>query len=354
MNSFLTLLSSSITSTASPSTSMLMAGAAENIITPTTELDVYEDLYARALVLADYSEFREQGNDVRHLVIISLDQFGCAYYEVVLRAISKATGIPPNHIFLNYSHSHNALGPVGEWTEEKQASTAEIDIPYEEWLGDDFGRLGPWDTWLVGHIIEAAKRAFLALQPATLHVGRAPARIGYNRRELGNDGRIRQGVNLEGAVVPWVDVLGVYGEDGGRIAAMFSHAAHPVIVHYDWKNGIQTLQKIVGENTMFLFRPFKGLLVTSARRECHVSLGAVEFGVEVIRQYISNAFARTRHPSTMAAIQQRDNLVGLQPIDSLDKLPIINGDRRHIECVCISWEKVFSIIVDGAMSTEED
>ncbi|MCE2402809.1 hypothetical protein J4G08_18230 [Candidatus Poribacteria bacterium] len=38
--------------------------------------------------------------------------------------------------------------------------------------------------------------------------------------------------NPEGAVVPWVDVLGVYDVNGQIIAVLFSHAAHPVIVHW--------------------------------------------------------------------------------------------------------------------------
>ena len=219
----------------------LMAGAAENVITPTTELEVYEDLFARALVLVDNSEAVTQENGAGHFVIISLDHFGCAFYEIVLRAICRATGIPTHRIFLNYSHSHNALGPVGAWREEDQPSTAELDIPYEEWLGGDIGKLAAWDRWLVGHIAETAKRAYMAVQPATLHVGRAPAQIGFNRREMHADGRIRHGVNLDGPVVPWVDVIGVFGEDGHRICAMFSHAAHPVIVHYDWKNGIHSV-----------------------------------------------------------------------------------------------------------------
>ncbi|MDE0042226.1 MAG: hypothetical protein OXT74_09335 [Candidatus Poribacteria bacterium] len=233
--------STSTVSTSHACTTALMAGAAENVITPTTELEVYEDLYARALVLVDSSKVQTQENTISYLVIVSLDQLGCAYYEIVLKAISRATGIPTDSIFLNYSHSHNALGPVGEWNEENQPSTAEFDIPYEEWLGDDIGRLGAWDRWLVGHIAEVVKRAFLAVRPATLHVGRAPAQIGYNRRKMQTDGRIRHSVNLDGAVVPWVDAIGVFGEDGERIATMFSHAAHPVIVHHDWKNGIHSV-----------------------------------------------------------------------------------------------------------------
>ena len=38
--------------------------------------------------------------------------------------------------------------------------------------------------------------------------------------------------NPEGSVVPWVDVLGAYDEKGQIIAVLFSHAAHPVIVHW--------------------------------------------------------------------------------------------------------------------------
>ena len=38
--------------------------------------------------------------------------------------------------------------------------------------------------------------------------------------------------NPEGAVVPWVDTLTAYDADGRRIGVLFSHAAHPVIVHW--------------------------------------------------------------------------------------------------------------------------
>ena len=234
------LSTSSVINGTRSNTTGLMAGAAENKITPTTELEVYEELYARALVLVDCSQIQAQENGGQYLVIVCLDQFGCPYYEIAQRAINRATGIPAERIFLNYSHSHNAVGPIGEWSEENQPSTAELVIPYEEWLGDDIDKLSAWDKWLVGHIAETVKRAYLAARPATLHAGRAPAQIGYNRREMRADGRIRHGVNPDGAVVPWADVIGVFEEGGERIAAMFSHAAHPVIVHHDWKNGIHS------------------------------------------------------------------------------------------------------------------
>ena len=47
-----------------------------------------------------------------------------------------------------------------------------------------------------------------------------------------DDGYITMAPNPEGSVVPWVDVLGAYDANGEIIAVLFSHAAHPVIVHW--------------------------------------------------------------------------------------------------------------------------
>jgi hypothetical protein len=76
------------------------------------------------------------------------------------------------------------------------------------------------------------KNAVDTLEPATLRVGRAPVQIGYNRRLMNDEGYITMAPNPEGAVVPWVDVLGAYDANGQIIAVLFSHAAHPVIVHW--------------------------------------------------------------------------------------------------------------------------
>jgi hypothetical protein len=43
--------------------------------------------------------------------------------------------------------------------------------------------------------------------------------------------RVVMGVNPQGPIVPWVDVLSALGTDGKQIGVLFSHAAHPVIVH---------------------------------------------------------------------------------------------------------------------------
>ena len=232
-------LYSTVPSASTENHTSLMAGAAETIITPAMdELEVYGELYARALVLTDCSESGRPGNSIEQLLIVTLDHGGQSLEEnrILREVISRATGVHRDNIVVNYSHSHNAPAPNEGWREESQVSTAELKIPYEEWLAHDIHRLGSWEKWQYGHIAEVAKRAMSCLHPAKLSVGRAPAHGAYNRR-LMQDGRIRHGVNPCGAVAPWVDVISVCGRDGERIAALFSYAAHPVIVHHDWKTG---------------------------------------------------------------------------------------------------------------------
>ena len=180
----------------------LMAGAAETIITSIKDRpDVYAELYARVLVLADGE---------KQLAIVTADygQFSLQYNKVLLEAIQGATGIPPEHVVINCSHTHNAPGVDGR--EMSEASEA----------------------WLATCLAELVKDAVGKLEPATLRVGRAPVQLGYNRRIMNDEGYITMAPNPEGAVVPWVDVLGAYDANGDVIAVLFSHAAHPVIVHW--------------------------------------------------------------------------------------------------------------------------
>ena len=213
-----------LANTSAPSGIALMVGAAETITTPATKgKEVHDDLYARALVLAE---------DDTRLVVVTYDGIGMSIDSTnyLRRAINKATGIPVENIAVNCSHGHTAPGPSDDtWERDKQPSTVdESTILYDEWLGEDEKEL-TYGRWFLGHTVEVAKRAADNLQPATLRVGRASAQIGYNRR-LMKDGKIVMAANPKGAVVPWVDVLAAYGEDGKRIGVLFSYAAHPVIV----------------------------------------------------------------------------------------------------------------------------
>ena len=180
----------------------LMAGAAETVITSIKDRpEVYAELYARVLVLAD-------GETQLAIVTADYGQFSLQYNKVLLEAIQNATGIPPEHVVINCSHTHNAPGVDGrDMSEESEA-------------------------WLAACLAELVKEAAGKLEPTTLRVGRAPVQVGYNRRIMNDEGYITMAPNPEGSVIPWVDVLGAYDANGDIIAVLFSHAAHPVIVHW--------------------------------------------------------------------------------------------------------------------------
>jgi hypothetical protein len=260
-------LNTSIMSNAEAGNVTLMAGAAENILTPAMEQTddwqpkVYDDLYGRSLVLSDGQEY---------LVIITADHImqGFDETEIMRRVINRATGIPPDNIFINFSHTHNSIFPSGRWKKEAQTSTAKLDIPHGEWLGSEGRALDPFVQWWFGHLAEATKRAKDNLQPAELGIGRAPVQIGYNRRPI-RDGVCVMAENPDGAVVPWTDVLGVYsqhadrGDAGDRIAVMFTHAAHPVIVHFsNWPNPDYSKPDIGPDYPGYAVKHLRNLLIT--------------------------------------------------------------------------------------------
>ncbi|HDZ21538.1 hypothetical protein LCGC14_0124090 [marine sediment metagenome] len=201
---FLVLCALTLSGSMSTSDKTLMAGAAETVITRVKDRpEVYQDLYARALVLAEGAQ---------RLAVVTLD-IGTVNYAVseqLLKAINAATGIPAENILICPSQTHSAPGVDGRHLSPESRE------------------------WLAGSLAELVKAAADGLRPATLRVGRAPAQIGYNRRLMKN-GRIVMEPNPDGAVVPWVDVLAAYDEEGNRIGVLFSHAAHPVIVHWSSK-----------------------------------------------------------------------------------------------------------------------
>jgi hypothetical protein len=223
----------------------LMAGAAETVVTPAAEgtfligpmkpsTGVNDDLYARALVLAD--------GDNR-IAIVTLDYLGFdfGFTRVLLTAASKASGIPTDHIMLNCSHTHSAplTAPWGPWKEHQ-------DKPFHQMLPKK--------------VAEVVRLACDNLQPARLRYRREPTQIGFNRR-LFNGEKIVMAPNPKGAVLPWVDVLAAERNDGKPIAVLFSHAAHPVIVHEastlisaDYPGfAVQTLKRSSGKDTIYLF-----------------------------------------------------------------------------------------------------
>jgi len=191
------------------------AGAAETIVTPKAEgtfligpmkpsTGVHDDLFARILLLDD---------GAKQAAIVTLDYLGfdVAYNDLLLAAVAEATEIPAGHVMINCSHNHSAplTVPWGPWEKQKDR---------------------PFHKMLPRKLAEIARQARATMKPARVRYARQPVQIGFNRR-LPSGERIVMAPNPHGAVLPWVDVVSLEDQHAKRIAVLFSHAAHPVIVH---------------------------------------------------------------------------------------------------------------------------
>ena len=199
-----------------PGKANLLAGAAELVINPPVgaptlgtiqrSTGVHDDLYARALVL----------NDGRQkIAILSLDLIGMDFVlaDSIRSAITARTGIASTLVHCTHNHS------------------APFTIPWSvlgpRWLS------GPGKSWrdgLADKLGDLVSAADAKSEPVLLRAGRSAVHIGTNRR-LPSDQGIVMKPNPAGPVVPWVDVLRVDRSDGTPVAILFSHAAHPVIIH---------------------------------------------------------------------------------------------------------------------------
>jgi hypothetical protein len=195
---------------------MLTAGAAERVITPPVgtpaigtiqrSSGVNDDLWARALVLDD-------GHT--RVAIVSLDLIGMNFElaDAARVAIRHRTGITTSLVHCTHNHS------------------SPFTIPWSV-LGPRFpdGPQRAWHDGLAAAAADVVASACALLEPATLRAGRAPVRIGSNRRLWSGDAIVMK-PNPDGPVVPWVDVLAIDRADGTPFSVLFSHAAHPVIIH---------------------------------------------------------------------------------------------------------------------------
>ncbi|MEP7242960.1 MAG: neutral/alkaline non-lysosomal ceramidase N-terminal domain-containing protein [Gammaproteobacteria bacterium] len=192
------------------------AGAAESVVNPPAgapllgtlqrSTGVNDDLYARALVLAD---------GTRRVAILSFDLIGMDFSlaDEIRSSIEQRTGI--GDVLLNCSHNHSAPFTI-PWS-----------VLGAQWLS---GIGMHWRRELIATAAALVARAAASAGPVTLHSGRAPVQIGSNRRLPTPEGVVMK-PNPQGSVVPWVDVLRIDRVDGKPAAVLFGHAAHPVIIH---------------------------------------------------------------------------------------------------------------------------
>jgi hypothetical protein len=196
---------------------------------------IHDPLFARAAV------FQHAGKAV---AILAMDLIGLdgETVEAVRAGVEKETGIPPAAVMLNGSHTHG--GPLTKAFRGRGTRDA-------RYIG-----------WLTRSLIDLVKQAARTLSKASLAHGRAPVRIGVNRRQYGErpeDTRI--GVNPAGPFMPWVDAIVVRDGRDRPAAVLFSHACHPTTLGGDnlavtadyCGYACDTIRRVAGDDVMPLF-----------------------------------------------------------------------------------------------------
>jgi len=278
----------------------LTAGAAQTTVTPPAQgtlllgalqrsTGVHDDLYARALVLAHGDQ---------RVVIVTLDLVGldAALADRLRTAVRQQTGLPASHVLLNCSHTHSAP----------------FTIPWSVQGFETFEQeAGPWRDELVDKVADTVRVAISRLAPATLRFAREPVQIGSNRR-LPTDQGVHMKPNPDGPVVPWTDVLRVDGADRGAIAVLFSHAAHPVIVH-----GASTL----------ISADYPGYAVRAVRERLGddvIALFAQGCGANINADPLCGGFDAAQHAGT---------ILGTAATKAALRAQAIEVDRLHVRSI---------------------
>jgi hypothetical protein len=221
---------------------VLTAGTARVVITPPVGIGmagfagrppatgVHDDLTATAIVLAEgdtpEGDTPEAGADggATRVALVALDLIGLrgdGFVAAIKERVREVTGIPPERVFLNCSHTH--YGP--ELGSDREGGDSQIAAAYREVLRHQ----------LAG-VIAAADAA---RRPVTLACGRGAVRVGINRRERKEDGRIVLGQHPEGAldteVQVWrFDAAGGETPEPGAPVGWVRRSTPPVavLVHY--------------------------------------------------------------------------------------------------------------------------
>ena len=159
------------------------------------------------------------------VVLVSIDTLGIGTSEAdELRAqIANVTGAAPEGIVLNWSHTHNA--PPANRNILNRSGLLASD-------GDE--RHDAYWSLLCDAVTEAATAAVTRLEPAATVWGVGEVDVSVNRREVGPDGTVVHGWNVEGLLDRQVVTLQVRRPDESVIATLVGFGCHPVSVGMDF------------------------------------------------------------------------------------------------------------------------
>ena len=279
----------------------LRAGISDACITPPTGTRLLEpyfqestgkldDLYARVLVLGDHDTL---------VAIVCMDLVGLDF-EFADRLRTAVQNLGVTAALFNCSHTHNA--PV---------SVPYKQIGWQYYLEHD----GAWRSNVLQLVVTAVQRALASMQDVILSSHRASVTIGYSRRPEPS------------TVVPWTDVLRINRSDGSPLAVLFSHAAHPVVVHNtdsrftaDYPGyAVRTVQNAMGDGTHAMFaQACGGNILAPLRkgieqaREIGTRLGTVVAQASLDGDTIRSTKLRVRTQRLDLPLQQWPALEGIE------------------------------------------
>ena len=251
-----------------PIENMMLVGAMEH------STGVHDDLYARVLLISD---------GTNSVAIVTLDIIGMGFTmaDEIRSVVRNRTGI--EHVLLCCSHTHSAP----------------FTIPWSLVGWQNFERNGiNWRMDLINKIVQLVSIAQNDLREAVLVVGRENVQISQNRRLMTETGMSMQ-PNPDGTIVNWTDVLKVEDIHGNPIAVLFSHAAHPVVVHSsstlvsaDYPGyAVSTVQQQLGNDCIGMFAqgcggnvnaPWLGGFDTAAKLGKDLGVAAIKGALESV------------------------------------------------------------------------
>jgi len=169
---------------------------------------VHDDLFAKALVLADRAGHQAV------LITSDLIGFTADVAHPIRQRIAEKTGIPVGAILLNASHTHT--GP-----------TLSLDrSPRENMSLADIERTAAYTKELQDKVVKIAIEASESLQPAKLSSGTGVAQFTMNRREFTVARGVILGVNPRGLADRSVPVLRIDDPTGKLLAVVCGTACH--------------------------------------------------------------------------------------------------------------------------------
>jgi hypothetical protein len=171
---------------------------------------IHNHLLTSALV------FESKGEKV---VVVAIDAIIFSLDEAVTirLAVSEATGVEMDRIFLNISHTHAVPAPP---------SFSEFDPEDGEQWSDNLD----YFAFLTEKTAEAARVAMANVQPAVVAMGEGEVQIGVNRREVLPDGTLVLGENPNGPRDDRVGVVKIASLTGEVIATLIHYSCHPDIL----------------------------------------------------------------------------------------------------------------------------